>query len=172
MLPSMTRDTTKEYQEAQAIIRTLGSGRYFCECPCGCGEEINLKDAGLFYDTDFTSGGIEARDLMIEEWRKARANLKSKRLHKAAHTQSVNIGFISEKMITTLEDFTAKGYRHADCRSIFQPIDFLIFKGLSEKRVVSEIFFAEVKSGSARLNTDQKEIREVINNHGVEFKTF
>ena len=47
------------YQEAQEVIRTLEENRFYTECPCGCGEEILLRDANLFYLDDFNDIGKE-----------------------------------------------------------------------------------------------------------------
>jgi hypothetical protein len=40
-------------KEAKDIIRTLEENNFYVECPC-CGEQILLKDAGLFYLDDFS----------------------------------------------------------------------------------------------------------------------
>lgn len=158
--------------EAGEIILALNSGKYFCECPCGCGSEINLKDASLFYDDNFTPEGCDAKNLMLRQIKIEKEKLKSKRIHKAGHTESVNLGFLMEKIIIKMDDFIAMGYQHADCRSLFNPIDFMIFKGLSETGKVKEIIFTEVKSGKARLNEHQKQIKEVVDNHHVNFDTY
>ncbi len=49
-----------------------------------------------------------------------------------------------------------------DCRSLFDPIDYIIFEGLSAKGKVERILFTDIKTGNARLNNHQKEIRSVI----------
>ena len=162
----------KYSNEANEIILALNTGKYFCECPCGCGREINLNKANLFYDTNFTPEGLSLKDAMIEEIKRSQEKLKSKRTHKAGHTKSVNLGFLMEKIIIKMDDFIEKGYEHEDCRSLFNPIDFIIFKGLSETNKVSEIVFTEVKSGKAHLNEHQKQIKEVVNKHRVDFDTY
>ncbi|MBF0559637.1 MAG: hypothetical protein HQL08_12755 [Nitrospirae bacterium] len=50
----------KAYQEAQGVINTLKENRFYTECPCGCGEELLLRDANLFYLEDFNNIGKEA----------------------------------------------------------------------------------------------------------------
>ncbi len=60
-----------------------------------------------------------------------------------------------------------------DCRSTGgDPIDYVIFKGLSEGNV-TEIIFVDVKTGGAVLTPRQKEIKDVINvQKNVKFRTF
>jgi len=59
-----------------------------------------------------------------------------------------------------------------DCRSLFDPIDYIIFEGLSKKNSVSKILFAEIKTGKARLNNHQKEIRSLVERKRVEWDTY
>lgn len=157
---------TKRYHQVEEIIGLLNSGRYFCECPCGCGHEINLKDAILFYNENFPPDAVETINAMEQDIGKARASLKSKRTFQAGKTRSVVFGQGVEKIIATMEDFASKGFQHTDCRSLFRPIDFLLFEGLSQTGKVSKIFFAEVKSGGATLGQREKNIRETVEEKG------
>ena len=84
-------------------------------------------------------------------------------------TRAVNIGFILERIVPAFDHFP---FEHNDCRSLFDPIDYLIFEGLNKRGVVSKLIFTEIKSGSARLNNNQKEIKELVKNKKVEFKTY
>jgi predicted Holliday junction resolvase-like endonuclease len=59
-----------------------------------------------------------------------------------------------------------------DCRSLFDPIDYIIFEGLSQKNSVSKILFVEIKTGKARLNNHQKEIRSLVERKRVEWDTY
>jgi predicted Holliday junction resolvase-like endonuclease len=43
-----------------------------------------------------------------------------------------------------------------DCRSLFDPIDYIIFEGLSKKNSVSKILFTEIKTGRLVLTTIKK----------------
>ena len=61
---------------------------------------------------------------------------------------------------------------HNDCRSLFDPIDYIIFEGLHKKGVVSKIIFTDIKTGAARLKNNQKEIKLAIENKKIEFKTY
>lgn len=85
-------------------------------------------------------------------------------------TKSVNIGFIAERIIPALSTFP---HKHSDCRSTGgDPIDYVVFNGLSEGQV-TEILFIDVKTGNAILTKRQQEIRDIINKQkNVKFRTF
>ena len=58
---------------AAEIIESVSSGNFYCVCPCGCGEEIRLKDADLFYLDDFSESGKEARQELLDDLKQQRA---------------------------------------------------------------------------------------------------
>ncbi len=161
---------SKKYKEAKDIITTLNKGNFYCDCPCGCGEEIKLNDTDLFYLDDFSEKGAEAyKDLLsnLKEQRTEIRNreniLKSKRQMAA---KAVNFGFISERIAPALPQFP---FAHKDCRSLFEPIDYVIFEGLNKGDNVTKIIFTEIKTGSAKLNGHQKEIKALVENKKVQF---
>ncbi len=71
----------------------------------------------------------------------------------------MGIGKIVEKIAPSLPGFPVNS---ADCRSLFEPIDYIVFRGLSTAGHVEAIYFVDVKSGNARLNTTQKQIRQIV----------
>jgi predicted Holliday junction resolvase-like endonuclease len=159
-------------KEAKEIIRTLEESNFYVECPC-CGEQILLKNAGLFYLDDFSPEAEELyqqklaackiREKEIREERKA----ISRRSETA--TTTINIGFILERIAPSMRDFR---FDRNDCRSLFDPIDYIIFEGLSKKNSVSKILFTEIKTGKARLNDHQKEIRSLVERKQVTWDTY
>ena len=161
--------TKKEIKETLAA---LNSGKFHIECPSCC-EEINLKNAGLFHLDDFTPDALEAYKEMIAYQKERRAELKERKLNIPLKSQkgskAVGIGFIYERLAPTLEGFT---FNKNDCRSMFDPIDYVIFEGLSEKQKVEKIIFMDIKSGKARLSQKQRKIKEAVDNKKVQFKTY
>jgi phage terminase large subunit GpA-like protein len=115
-------------KEAKEIIRTLEENRFYAECPC-CGEPILLKDAGLFYLDDFSPEAEKLYQDKLQECRLREKDLKeerkaiSRRSKKA--TETVNIGFILERIAPSMKDFL---FDHNDCRSLFEPIDLTVAK--------------------------------------------
>ena len=55
---------------------------------------------------------------------------------------------------------------------MFDPIDYVIFEGLSEKQKVDKIVFVDIKSGGATLTQKQKKIKQVVVDKKVRFKTY
>jgi predicted Holliday junction resolvase-like endonuclease len=74
-------------------------------------------------------------------------------------TQQVNIGQILEKILPASKKFD---FDPADCRSIFDPIDYVSFNGLSKKTNIESITLIEIKTGGATLQKNQKDIKEKI----------
>jgi predicted Holliday junction resolvase-like endonuclease len=63
-------------------------------------------------------------------------------------------------------------FNRNDCRSLFDPIDYLIFEGLSEKETVSRILFMEVKTGGSALKSTQKQIRSLVRSKKVSMSVY
>jgi predicted Holliday junction resolvase-like endonuclease len=59
-----------------------------------------------------------------------------------------------------------------DCRSLFDPIDYVVFNGLSKTGKVDSIVFMDVKSGEARLSKKQKAIQNLVEASKVTFQTY
>lgn len=164
--------TTNE-KAAKEIISTLNSGNFYCECPCGCGEEIRLKDADLFYLNNFSESGKVAQQEMLEDLKQQRKELKeraanmTKRPHLTA--KAVNIGFILERIAPAFPHFP---FQHNDCRSLFDPIDYIIFEGLHKSGIVNKIIFTDIKTGAAKLKNNQKAIKALIESKNVKFQMY
>lgn len=165
--------TIKNHKAAQEIIDTLKLGNFYCKCPCGCGEEIKLKDADLFYLDKFSQSGKEAQKQLLEDLKQQRLDLKEREKNMTKRPQltakAVNVGFILERIAPAFDSFP---FEHNDCRALFDPIDYLIFEGLKKSGVVNRIIFTDIKTGSARLNNSQKEIKSLIENKKVIYKTY
>ncbi len=149
-------------KEAAAIIKELQTSACYAECPCCC-EEIPLKQAALFFNDSFSpeAEAIYEQKLQdIKNKRKALLKLKKDIISRSQKgAKAVNIGFISEKIAPALKTFQ---FHQADCRSLFDPIDYIIFEGLHEFQKVSRILFTDIKTGNARLNDRQKQIKALI----------
>lgn len=157
---------------AKEIIRTLEDGGFYAECPC-CDEAVGLRDCELFYMDDFSDDGQEIYERYKLELQQRRAELRERRRgfsrSSQAQAKATNIGFILERLAPSLRTFR---YECSDCRSLFDPIDYVIFEGLREKGVVSRIIFADVKTGNASLSRRQREIRDLIKDKKVEFDMY
>lgn len=157
---------------AKEIIRTLEDGGFYAECHC-CEEPILLRNCDLFYLDDFSEKGQKIYDVYREELKQRRTDLRERRKHISVSSEiqarATNIGFILERLAPSLSTFR---FECSDCRSLFDPIDYIIFEGLCKKGVVSRIIFADIKSGNASLSSKQREIRKLVNTKKVEFDTY
>ena len=151
-------------KEAADIIKHLQTSNCYITCP-SCAEEVALKQAGLFYSNNFSSTAADIYEQKLQELKaKRQALLKLKKdivIRSQKGAKAVNIGFISEKLAPTLKSFR---FHQRDCRSLFDPIDYIIFEGLHAFQKVSKIIFTDIKTGNAKLNNRQKRIKELIIN--------
>ena len=158
--------------EAKKIIRTLEENHFHAGCP-HCDETFPLKEAGLFHLDDFSPEGEELYDEMLDGLKEQRKELRERReqISKRSETttRAVNIGFVLERIAPAMEGF---GFDRNDCRSLFDPIDYVVFEGLAEKGRVSRIIFADIKTGAARLSARQREIRDLVENKQVELDVY
>ena len=67
-------------------------------------------------------------------------------------------GQFSEQLAPYLPNFK---YLPTECKFLGKPIDFLVFRGMDEKKI-DEVVFVEVKSGNAKLNQHEKNLKETI----------
>jgi len=158
--------------ELQDLITFLKSNHFKAECP-HCNEKMDLSKTPLFDAEHFTP---EAKELLKDrkdanrerkEELKARSGKTSQRIENT--TQSVNIGFILERLAPALKGFR---FDKNDCRSLFDPIDYVIFEGLNKTGTVQRIIFTDIKTGDAKLRKSQKAIRKVVEDKAVEFKKY
>ncbi len=83
-------------------------------------------------------------------------------------SRTVLKGQISEHLAPYLPDFK---WEASDCKFLGQPIDFIIFKGRTLGEI-EEIIFVDVKTGGAKLNKTQRNIKDCILNNKVSFQTW
>ena len=156
----------------QEIIKTLQAGNFYLECP-STNEEVSLKTVELFDNDNFTPEALEIYQQQLASIKEAKNRLKKLKEKGASKSELgahvTNIGFILERLAPTMGSFR---FNHNDCRSLFDPIDYVIFEGLSKKGKVDKIFFIDIKTGNARLGNRQKEIKALINDKKVNFKKF
>jgi len=155
----------------EQLIKKLRQSNLYAECPCG--GEFKLSSSILFDGTKpFPKQALENQEQLKEELKEREDGLKRRRklATKKAQitTEAVNIGKNLEKVLPTMKDFK---WFVPDCKFLGDPIDLIVFNGLSVNKVKS-ISFIEVKSGNARLNSHQKSIRDAIEEQKLSYKVF
>ena len=158
--------------EAEDIIQTLRAKRFYTDCP-HCEKNILLKDAGLFYYEDFSSRGQKLYQQKLQEIEDQENRLRDARKQISRTSEvgakAVNIGFLLERLAPSMRGFP---FVRNDCRSLFEPIDYVIFDGLTRNGSVSKIVFADIKTGDATLKANQREIRRLVEHKHVLFDTY
>lgn len=158
--------------EIKKLISFLQKSNFLAECS-QCGEAMKLKEIDLFALDEFSPEAEERYREIKAEIAERRKELKEKEKKGPERsentTKHVNLGFIFERIAPTLPDFP---FDKNDCRSMFDPIDYVIFDGLHKTGKVEKLFFVDIKSGDARLNKTQKQIKEIVENKKVNFKLY
>lgn len=159
-------------REARVIIDALSKSNLYVECP-HCNETVGLWHAHLFYLDDFPPEAKTLYQSRLEELKERKESLREMpgKIARASETSAsaVNIGLILERIAPSMSNFP---FDHNDCRSLFDPIDYVVFEGLSRKGVVERIVFAEIKTGKSKLSTRQGEIRFLIERKRVYWNTY
>ena len=161
-----------QQKKAAAVIEMLQAKNYYAECPC-CQKPHLLRDVGLFYLDKFTDEAeqlYKTRCTELEE-RKQDLHKRCESISQRSEvlTKATNIGSILERLAPSLKAFR---FERNDCRSLFEPIDYLIFEGLTQKKKVERIVFVDVKTGDAKLNPKQKRIKELVGQKQVRWARY
>ncbi len=77
-------------------------------------------------------------------------------------------GQFSENLAPYLPDFP---YSPTECRFLGKPTDFIVFKGMDEKKI-DEVVFVEVKSGDSKLSSQEKNLKNAIEKKKVKFEEY
>ncbi len=157
--------------EIDQLIKSLKCSELYAECSCG--EEFKLSDAILFDGTKSFPNEALGSQTELDAALQTRNEELAKKMKLATEgaertTKAVNIGKNLERALPTMKDFK---WVVPDSKFLGDPIDLLVFNGLSNGKV-SSLSFVEVKSGNAKLNPRQKSIRDAIEEHKVSYKVF
>ncbi|HXJ01392.1 MAG TPA: Holliday junction resolvase-like protein [Micropepsaceae bacterium] len=137
--------------------------RLYGTCP-SCSEEFRIAEVTLFpagkkWPAEAMARFAEER----EENKLRRQGLREIRSRMtqgcAVTTESIHFGKMLEKVAPSFEAFA---FQPRDCRALSDPIDYLVFSGLSQKGSIESLTFVDVKTGAARLNRRQKKISEAV----------
>tara|TARA_R110001599_G_scaffold51837_3_gene145378 strand:+ start:185 stop:808 length:624 start_codon:yes stop_codon:yes gene_type:complete len=71
-----------------------------------------------------------------------------------------------------LAPYVHPDYQIKDYKFLGDPIDYIIYKGMSEKSEDIEIILLDIKTGTAKLTSIQKKIKKAVEENRVSFKVF
>jgi predicted Holliday junction resolvase-like endonuclease len=80
-------------------------------------------------------------------------------------SQAVTAGKVHEQLLPYLPEFP---YNPKDARFLGSPVDLIIFDGLADGQV-RRVVFLEVKTGGSTLTVRERQVRDVIEAHEVEW---
>ena len=154
------------------LIRNLQSSSLIAECHL-CGVEFRLSDVLMFDGWGKFPEPAEARkNELLLELKERIDNLKRRKISASAGAEkkAVEVGFgkIIEKFIPAYRDLKIPIH---ECRPLFDPIDMIVFHGITKLKVNS-LTFLEVKSGNSRLSRHQRLIRDAILDKKVGFRCY
>ena len=83
-------------------------------------------------------------------------------------SRAVLSGQFSEQIAPYLPEFP---FKPTEVRFIGKPIDFVVFKGMDEKKI-EEVIFVEVKTGKSQLSGVEKTLKEAIENKKISWSEY
>ena len=83
-------------------------------------------------------------------------------------SRAVLSGQFSEQISPYMPDFP---YKPTEARFIGKPVDFIVFKGMDEKKI-EEVVFVEVKTGKSDLNNVERSLRNAIQDGKVSWDEY
>lgn len=80
-------------------------------------------------------------------------------------SRAVLSGQFSEQIAPYMPDFP---YKPTEARFIGKPVDFIVFKGMDDKKI-EEVVFVEVKTGQSQLSKTEKTLKDAIHNKKIDW---
>lgn len=153
------------------LITTLQKSKLSAECP-HCGDEFSLSESILF---DGNKKFPDEAEKIQQEWQKGLDEkiVELQKRHVMADEGAekkaieVGIGKIIEKVLPAYTNFKMP---LADCRFLAEPIDMIVFEGASDLKI-NHITFMDIKTGNAKLNTHQRQIRDAVKDKQVKWES-
>ena len=154
------------------LIESLKRSTLIAECP-HCGDEFALSKALIFDGRgNFPSKAEDKKQELLDELKNRMTDLAEKQKKTSARSETgaiaVGIGKIIEKILPVHKNFPLVP---SDCRFLAEPIDMIVFDGVSENKI-KHITFLDVKTGNANLIGHQRQIRDAVYDHNVNWRSY
>lgn len=132
-------------------------------------EQINLNNSNLLKEIDYLKQAQEKINQLHQS--QIKEVEKKSRQDALKRSRSVMRGQATEHLAPYMMDDT----NPKDCRFMGNPVDYIVFDGLSAvtdktAKEINEIKFVDIKTGKSTLNTAQRRIRDAINEGKVSFE--
>lgn len=83
-------------------------------------------------------------------------------------SRAVLSGQFSEQLAPFFPGFN---FKPTECKFLGNPVDFIVFKGMDNKKI-DEVVFVEVKSGNSKLSGIEKSLKETIENKNIRWEEY
>jgi predicted Holliday junction resolvase-like endonuclease len=133
-------------------------------CPL-CNGFIRVSEMELFYMPDRKEDVLQ---VLRDKERELKDQETEIRADAAKRSRAALLGSLMEQVGPLLPGFN---YDVNDLRALWDPVDFVAFKGIGVDRKVDSITFIDIKTGQARLSSVQKSIKEAVEAGRVHFDT-
>jgi len=137
-------------------------------CPF-CEGDFKIADAFLFDSLcKFPDVAREICKKYQDELKQKIEELSKKKISvKDAEQKAINVGLgtIVEDVLPAYQKFP---FNICDCRGLFEPIDIIVFNGLTQGNV-DHITFLEMKYANSQLKPQQRRIRNAVREKRVEY---
>lgn len=110
-------------------------------------------------------GYVMGKHLAQKQWQEKVPALREDAIKQS---RAVLSGQFSEQIAPYFPDFP---YKPTEARFIGKPIDFIVFKGMDEKKI-DEVIFVEVKSGQSQLSKVEKTLKSTIENKQISWHEY
>lgn len=113
------------------------------------------------------------REVLIDNLADEIARLRTNKVYAADTARATIKGQLAEQLAPLLPGFR---YHPSDFRFLGQPIDFIVYDGLTDAKdggepEIREIVLGDIKLGSARLSPHQQAIRRAVEAGRVRWET-
>jgi predicted Holliday junction resolvase-like endonuclease len=138
-------------------------------CPC-CGELFYVSEARPYYDGQKPQSALDR--LRAEERRLERAEAKLDEIESDLRETAARAGLQATKRLLRKIDpvFSGAGYDPQDVKVIFNPVTYVVFDGMSQRKLrkVQLLAGPPQNGGTERI---QSSIEQAISRGNVEFRT-
>jgi predicted Holliday junction resolvase-like endonuclease len=155
-------DNNQLIKELQSIQELYGI--------CRCGGSFKISDAFLFdgLSKKFPDIAQKICKQYQTELQQRIDDLKNKKISvESAEKKAISVG-LGKTVEDALPAYEKFPFNICDCRGLFEPIDAIVFNGLTQGNVDHLTFF-DIKYGASKLKSHQIRIRNAVREKCVEY---
>ncbi len=151
----------EEYQEFRKIL---------CLCPC-CDEIVRVSDLRIFTKTptpktwlDDYEKQVNVLEKNVESFDEKEENIRKTQIEKGRSEAEQVVG---KAISPILKELKINPY---DVKSILNPIDFVVFDGMTKNGTVDEILLLSKSLKNPQLNTQREQLHQVVKEKKYEWQ--